>query len=254
MASISTIPPELLLDILSITVTSSLFTQPLIVHGQFSQLPSMCRTCCYRQIAGVCSTWAQIVREEFMARETVFGVYGSEKDEEVLTYVMKDQGKASRVKKIDASLRGWQGWKSLPPVASFDTMTEEDGEETTGFLQTREVQLEKQRQQVLSRCVARSPSLLSRSRCSRSEVFYRDRQRLVRLLTACRQVENFDVDVGFYSAIPHLPALFPSTVRSLTLRNCNAQETFDLIENLPCLEDLTLRLALYVTPDLRCSV
>ena len=164
MASISTIPPELLLDILSITVTSSLFTQPLIVHGQFSQLPSMCRTCCYRQIAGVCSTWAQIVRQEFMARETVFGVYGSEKDEEVLTYVTKDQGKASGVKKVDASLRCWQGWKSLPPVASFDTTTEEDGEETTGFLQTREVQLEKQRQQVLSRYVARSPSLLSRSR------------------------------------------------------------------------------------------
>lgn len=153
MASISTIPPELLLDILSIAIASSLVTQPLIVHGQFSQLPSMCRTCCYRQIAGVCSTWAQIIREEFMARETVFGVYGSEKDEEVLAYVAKDQGKASRVKKVDASLRGWQGWKSLPPVASFDTTTEEEGEGTMGFLQTREVQLEKQRQQVLNRYV-----------------------------------------------------------------------------------------------------
>jgi hypothetical protein len=61
---------------------------------------------------------------------------------------------------------------------------------------------------------------------------------------ACRKVEELDIDVGFYSSIPHLPALLPPTIRTLTLRNCDAQETFDLIENLPLLESLTLRLAL----------
>lgn len=74
----------------------------------------------------------------------------------------------------------------------------------------------------------------------------RDRQRLVRLLAACRNIDEFDIDVGFYSTIPQLPTILPSSIRTLTLRNCDAQETFDLIENLPLLENLTLRLALYV--------
>ncbi|GAA6010463.1 hypothetical protein JCM11491_006950 [Sporobolomyces phaffii] len=220
MASITSIPPELLLDILSQAVTLSLVTQPLIVHGQFSQLPSMCRTCCYRQIAGVCKTWAAIVQDEFMGKETVYGVFGSEKDDEVLACVTKSGAKADKLRKVDASLRGWQGWKGLPVVAAPTWHDAE--EESTGFMESREVQIEKQRQQVLNR----------------------DRQRLVRLLTACRKVEDFDIDVGFYSSIPHLPALFPSTIRTLTLRNCDARETFDLIENLPSLDSLTLRLAL----------
>ncbi|GAA5941501.1 uncharacterized protein JCM15063_006120 [Sporobolomyces koalae] len=220
MASINTIPPELLLDILSQAISSSLMTEPLIVHGQFSQLASSCRTCCYRQIAGVCSTWATIVREQFVGRQTVFGVHGSEADDRVLACVTKNAARAKRVKTVDASLRGWQGWKSLPVLPH--TTTEEPEEETIGFLQTREVQIEKQRQQILER----------------------ERQRLVQLLTACRTVEEFDIDVGFYCAIHHLPTLLPPTIRSLTLRNCDARETFDLIENLPLLEDLTLRLAL----------
>jgi hypothetical protein len=149
MATISSIPPELLLDILKQTVNLSLLTQPLIVHGQFTQLSSKCRTCCLRQLSGVCKVWQAIVQEEFLGKEIVFGAYGSEKDEEVLSCVKKNEARAAKVKKVDASLRGWQGWKSLPIVAA---PSEAEGEEeSTGFLQTREAQLEKQRQQVLSR-------------------------------------------------------------------------------------------------------
>ncbi|GAA5914960.1 uncharacterized protein JCM6883_001776 [Sporobolomyces salmoneus] len=220
MTTIYSIPPELLIDILSQAMTLSLFTPPLLIHGQFSQLPTKCRTCCYRQFAGVCKTWNEIVREEFMGKEIVFGAQATEKDEEILSCVMENETKAGKVKKVDASLRGWQGWKSLPMI---NAATEIEGEEeSNGFLQTREAQLEKQRQQILNR----------------------DRQRLVKLLSACRKIQDFDIDVGFYSSIPRLPTILPPTIRTLTLRNCNAQETFDLIENLPLLEDLTLRLAL----------
>ncbi|GAA5884444.1 hypothetical protein JCM16303_005083 [Sporobolomyces ruberrimus] len=220
MTSFSSLPPELVLDILSQTMALALSTQPLVVHGQFSQLASSCKTCCYRQLAGVSKQWYQIIREEHMGKEVVFGVFGSEKDDEVLTCVKRDESKAAKLRKVDASLRGWQGWKSLPVVASS---VEGEGEvDSNGFQETREVQLEKQRQQVLNR----------------------DRERLVQLLTACRKIEDFDIDVGFYSSIPHLPALFPSTIRTLTFRNCDARETFDLIEYLPLLDNLTLRLAL----------
>ncbi|GAA6063196.1 hypothetical protein JCM10212_000498 [Sporobolomyces blumeae] len=216
---LSTLPPELVRDILAFAISSSLLTQPIVVHGQFAQLPSTCRTCCYRQVASICSTFADIVRRDYLGRDVVFGVYGSAKDDEVLACVEKHVERARQVRSIDASLRGWQGWRSLPTVGAVDEPNEEG---SVGFLETREVQLEKQRRQVLER----------------------ERQRLVRLLTACTLIESFDVDVGFYNSIRGFPTLFPSSIRSLTLRNAEGQETFDLIENLPLLDDLTLRLAL----------
>lgn len=149
MATISSVPPELLLDILTQAVTLSLFTAPLVVHGQFTQVPSMCRTCCYRQFASVSKTWSEIIRQEFLGKEIIFGAHGSEKDEEVLSCVSKNGDRAAKVKNIDASLRGWQGWKSLPTVTASTHV--EGEEESHGFLETREAQLEKQRQQVLNR-------------------------------------------------------------------------------------------------------
>ncbi|GAA5873528.1 hypothetical protein JCM1840_005954 [Sporobolomyces johnsonii] len=221
--SLSSLPPELLLEVLAVACTSSLFTPPLILHGQFTAVPLQCRTCTYRSLAGVCRTWRIMIREEIMGREVMLGVLGGEKDEQVLECVKGDVARAGMVRKVDASLRGWRGWTGTgweSAAAAGEAGSAEEGQ--SGYVGSREVELERQRQQMLCR----------------------ERQRLVRLLQACRQIDTLDVDYGFYHDLRTQPTLLSPTIRTLTLRNIDFDDTFDVIERLPLLEDLTLRLAL----------
>lgn len=79
---------------------------------------------------------------------------------------------------------------------------------------------------------------------SRGRIVHRERQRFVRLLKQCRRIEELDVDVGFFQDLRMQPSLLPPSIRTLTLRNCDAADTFTLLPHLPHLESLTLRLAL----------
>ncbi|GAA5924024.1 hypothetical protein JCM1841_001830 [Sporobolomyces salmonicolor] len=222
-ASLSSLPPELLLEVLAVACTSSLFSPPLILDGQFATVPLRCRTCTYRALAGVCRTWRTLIREEILGREVVLGVPGEEQDEQVLECLKGDVARAGMVRKVDASLREWSGWSGTGWESAAGTAEARSAPEgQSGFQGLREVEREKQREQLLCR----------------------ERQRLVRLLQACLQVRTLDIDYGFYHDLRTQPDLLPPTIRTLTLRNIDADDTFQVIERLPLLDNLTLRLAL----------
>ncbi|GAA5966851.1 hypothetical protein JCM21900_001174 [Sporobolomyces salmonicolor] len=93
-ASLSSLPPELLLEVLAVACTSNVFSPPLILDGQFATVPLRCRRCTYRTLAGVCRTWCTLIREEILGREVVLGVPGEEKDQEVLKCLKGDVARA----------------------------------------------------------------------------------------------------------------------------------------------------------------
>ncbi|GAA5855442.1 hypothetical protein JCM8547_007831 [Rhodosporidiobolus lusitaniae] len=223
-ATLSSLPPELLLKILLHACTTARLSGPLLVHDQFTQLETSCRSCVYRNLTGVCKEWREIVRE-IMGREVVLanGCGSEKKDEEVLALIATDEGRARNVKVVDAGLRratcGWAGW---PVPQNTEASGESQSANVEGGITTRGVELERIREQCLNR----------------------ERQRLYRLLSHCRLVNTLDVDLGFYPALCSPVTLLPPTIRTLTLRNSEPLETLALIISLPLLEDLTLRLAL----------
>ncbi|GAA5967440.1 hypothetical protein JCM11641_000547 [Rhodosporidiobolus odoratus] len=222
--TLSSLPMELLLKILLHACTTAHLSAPLLVNSQFTRLQISCHSCVYRNLAGVCSEWRDIVREIF-GREVVLanGCGSHERDEEVLALVSHDEKRANAVKSVDASLRravcSLAGWPAPSDVTG--TAMSSSGEEH-GEITSQGVELERWREQCLNR----------------------ERQRLYRLLAFCQLVDTLDVDLGFYFDLCQSPSLIAPTIRSLTLRNSNALETFALVDRLPLLEDLTLRLAL----------
>ncbi|GAA5843141.1 hypothetical protein JCM11251_003942 [Rhodosporidiobolus azoricus] len=223
--SFSTLPPELLLKILFHACTTARLSAPLLVHNQFTQLETSCRACVYRNLAGVCREWRNAVRE-IMGREVAlaYGCGSEAKDDQVIALVEKDKRRASGVKKVDASLRramcGWAGWSSPPAQGSTEATHSGESE---GGVTTQGVELERKREQAINR----------------------ERQRLYRLLSSCRLVDTLDVDLGFYYDLRAQPRLLlPPTIRSLTLRNSEPLDVLAVMNALPLLEDLTLRLAL----------
>ncbi|BGP14635.1 hypothetical protein JCM10213_001654 [Rhodosporidiobolus nylandii] len=222
--TLATLPPELLLKILFHACTTNRLSAPLLVHNQLTRLETACRACVYRNLAGVCREWRDAVRE-IMGREVVLanGCGSDKRDEEVLALVKTDERRAACVKLVDASLRravcSLGGWSAPPPVsAAGQSHSGDEGADIT----SQGVELERWREQCLNR----------------------ERQRLYRLLSHCRLIDTLDVDLGFYHELRVQPALLPSTIRTLTLRNSEPLDTLALVNHLPLLEDLTLRLAL----------
>ncbi|GAA6002328.1 uncharacterized protein JCM10292_006604 [Rhodotorula paludigena] len=227
MATLSSIPPELLIKILHHSLTTALQTPPVLVHGQFTTLSTTCRTCAYRNIAGVCKTWRAIA-QEIMGRDVTLanGCGSAEKDEQVVQILEKYPHRANNVRLIDASLRramcSWSAW-AVPGAdgAGYDD-SGSSSSDAANMISTRQAQAERWHEQCLAR----------------------ERQRFVRLLKHCRRIEELDVDVGFFQDLRMQPSLLPPSIRTLTLRNCDAADTFTLLPHLPHLESLTLRLAL----------
>ncbi|GAA6002128.1 hypothetical protein JCM10207_003089 [Rhodosporidiobolus poonsookiae] len=232
--TISTLPPELLLKILLHACTTTRFSQELVVHNQFASLETHCRSCVFRNVAGVSKEWRAVARE-IMGREVAFanGCGSSERDEAVLRFVEKDARRAAGVKKVDASLRramcGWAGW----PAATNEPATlDSESIGDTGAITSQGVELERWREQCLNR----------------------ERQRLYRLLTVCRNITELDIDVGFYAEVRAGTTLLPKSIRKLTLRNAESLDTLTIVNQLPLLEDLTLRLALdWYLPSSPCA-
>lgn len=252
MASLSSVPPELLVKVLTHALTTSLVSGPFVVHGQFATLSITCRTCAYRQVASVCRLWRAIA-QEVLGKEVTFanGCGSAERDEQVVKAVETDPRRANNVRHIDASLRrAVCSWRAPPPPSHGDGDASEEAVLSGGddaFISSRQVQAERWHAQCLARCVdallsdrVRSEHALTDRRA------HRERQRFVRLLQRCKRIQTLDIDVGFFQDVKLKPALVPSTIRTLTLRNCDAGEAFALLAHLPELRDLTLRLALYV--------
>ena len=119
------LPPELLLKIIHATLTSALLSTPLVVHGQFSQLPSACSGCVYRRLACVCRLWRSLARE-VRCKEVVLGA--AERDAQILQRLEAESARALGVRTIDASLRGAHGgWIPVPAPSVRDGGETDDG-------------------------------------------------------------------------------------------------------------------------------
>ncbi|GAA6051973.1 hypothetical protein JCM3770_002991 [Rhodotorula araucariae] len=226
MAMLSMLPPELLLEILTHALTTSLLTPPLVVNGEFRTLPSTCRTCAYRHVAGVCRLWRTIAQEVLGKVVTLAnGCGNADRDEQILKAVEGDTARADNVRAVHASRR-WATYSPsamAPPAGSGESGDDpaslgDDG----GFLTSPQVQEERWHAQCLAR----------------------ERQRFVRLLYRCHRLTTLDIDMGFFHDIQINPSILPPSIRILTLRDCGAVDTFAVLRHVPHLEDLTLRLAL----------
>lgn len=105
-ATLSSLPSELLLKILTYSLTAALLSPTLLVNGQFTTLHIFCRTCAFRNVAGVCKTWRAIARE-VAGREVVLGsgCGGSDRDAQAAKCLEADADRAAAVRTADASLR-----------------------------------------------------------------------------------------------------------------------------------------------------
>ncbi|BGO90183.1 hypothetical protein NBRC10512_002576 [Rhodotorula toruloides] len=233
-ATLSSLPSELLLKILTYSLTAALLSPTLLVNGQFTTLHIFCRTCAFRNVAGVCKTWRAIARE-VAGREVVLGsgCGGSDRDAQAAKCLEADADRAAAVRTADASLRSatfagptiGTGFGFSPSSSGQSLGLEFEPEDVAG-LSARQARLEVWHKE----CVSRS------------------RQRLVQLLALCRNLRNLDVDLGFFVDLRNSPSLVPPSLRSLTLRNADAPHIVSLLQRLPYLEDLTLRLALDCFP------
>lgn len=105
-ATLASLPVELLLNILTYCLSATLLSPIVLVDGQFTRLCISCQTCAFRNVAGVCRTWRAIARE-VVGRDVVLGTrcIGSDADEEVVKCLEENEGRALKVKTVDASLR-----------------------------------------------------------------------------------------------------------------------------------------------------
>lgn len=71
----------------------------------------------------------------------------------------------------------------------------------------------------------------------------RERQLFLHLLELCPLINKLDIDIGYHYALRNV-SLFPTALRTLTLRNVDATSTLEIVNSLPLLTDLTLRLVL----------
>lgn len=118
-ASISTLPPEILFEILSLAHSAS-DSNRFILSGQFSSASPLCPLCSFRTLGSVCSTWLIIMKELFWSEIVLGGQVGIRnvieeeevnkvEGEEVGTFWkhLEDDGNGNLVRKLDASLRIW---------------------------------------------------------------------------------------------------------------------------------------------------
>ena len=164
MSSLAAVPHELLLNILRHALTTSLISEPLLVHGQFAHLTVTCRTCAYRQVASVCRLWRAIA-QEVLGKGVTFanGCGSAERDELVVKAVEHDPWRASNVRHVDVSLRrAVCSWGAPLPGGGAGGESSEEAVLSGGedaFISSREVQAERWHAQCLARCVPLSPVL-----------------------------------------------------------------------------------------------
>ncbi|KAG0667540.1 hypothetical protein C6P46_000074 [Rhodotorula mucilaginosa] len=226
------LPPELLLKIIHATLTTALLSAPLVVHGQFSQLPVTCSGCVYRRLACVSRLWRSLARE-VRCQDVVLAAAGgcgsAERDAQVLQRLEAEPTRALGVRTIDASLRGAHGgWIPVPAPSVRD-----DGGETDDGISGTEA--------------GASGVTTAQARWERwhEQCMARERVRFLRIVSLCTQLTTIDIDVGFFHDVATTHAnVLPTSIRKLTLRNADAVETFTILRALPRVEHLTLRLAL----------
>jgi len=148
MSSLAAVPHELLLNILRHALTTSLISEPLLVHGQFAHLTVTCRTCAYRQVASVCRLWRAIA-QEVLGKGVTFanGCGSAERDELVVKAVEHDPWRASNVRHVDVSLRrAVCSWGAPLPGGGAGGESSEEAVLSGGedaFISSREVQAER---------------------------------------------------------------------------------------------------------------
>ncbi|KAI5481673.1 hypothetical protein MNV49_002899 [Pseudohyphozyma bogoriensis] len=167
--------------------------------------------------------WRQILVETFalrtwraIAREAFWEsveVVRREDMEEVVKRL--ERGSGRWVRELDAS--GRKAMNDMPDLVSVDA---------TPVMVEAQEDLRRQRQE-------------------------RERQLLVQILATTPSLTKFDVDLGFNTPLRNNPTMLPTSIRTLTLRNSEPEETFRIVNCLPELRSLTLRLALewYIPED-----
>lgn len=100
------LPPEILLQILSHALSTSLQTA-CILDNQFGHLTTYCRPCAYRSLSLVDRIFHAVAKEVFLGEIVLDRREAQTRDDSGLVErVVREQGWGGRVKHIDASLRG----------------------------------------------------------------------------------------------------------------------------------------------------
>ena len=209
------LPPELLHRIINFTFDA---TEEYVIDGQLKLMNSICR-CCLLKSLSITPDLTEIATEAFISNIVV----GAQEEMERLIALITSQPRLGQlVRSLDASLRTFE---KHSPSSEWPVSHTERGEEL--------------RMSSADRYVCTS----SLYRQSLTNFDDRDRQLLLQLLKSCPALTSLDVDLGFHNKTSQF---FPSTIRSLTLRNSEAKNALAIINNLPNLKDLCLRLVLYV--------
>lgn len=111
-ASLSSLPPEILFQILSLAHSAS-DSKLFILSGQFTSTSPLCPLCSFRTLASVCSIWYAMMKELFWNTILLGGTADSMKlgsetvNESEFWYQLEVENNGSLVRSIDASLRIW---------------------------------------------------------------------------------------------------------------------------------------------------
>lgn len=112
-ASLSSLPPEILFQILSLAHSAS-DCKLFILSGQFTATSPLCTLCSFRTLASVCSIWYTMMKELFFSEVLLGGAAGDSMGLGANTGVesdfwrkLEDEDNGSLVRSIDASLRIW---------------------------------------------------------------------------------------------------------------------------------------------------
>lgn len=207
------LPPELLHRIIRFTFDA---TEEYILDGQMKAMNSICRTCLLKSLS-VAPILTSIATEAFISQIVVGG---QEEMENTISLLTIQPRLGQFVRSLDASLRTFE---KHSPASEWPVSHTERGEEL--------------------RMSSADRSVLSYYASTLADPCRRDRQLLLELFKLCPALTNIDIDLGFHNKVS---PLFPSTIRSLTLRNSEAKNTLTIVNSLPNLTDLCLRLVLCV--------
>ena len=103
--SAPTLPPELLLQILGHALSTALH-EPCIVHSQFAEITTSCRTCTFRALCLVSRQFGGLVQEVGAGSIVLDRSGRGVRDDGAVVRWVRMKGWGAWVKEVDASLRG----------------------------------------------------------------------------------------------------------------------------------------------------